>query len=265
MSQKDAVFTGSVPELYERYFVPIIFEPYALDLARRVAARSPSRILETAAGTGVVTRALAQALPNAEIVATDLNEAMIERARARLADPRVSWRQADAGMLPFEDGSFDVVCCQFGAMFFPDKVGAYAEARRVLKAGGALLFNVWNALSRNDFAAVTMRSLNEQFPDDPPSFMARTPHGYHDHEQIRSDLSAAGFTSIVIEVVEAVSRAPSARDAAIAYCQANPMRAEIEARGSLAAATEAVAAALAARFGPGPVEGRIEASVIVAM
>ena len=133
----DAVFEGSVPELYDTLFVPLIFQPYADDMARRVAALAPSRVLETAAGTGVVTRAMALALPgHVELIATDLNPPMLERAVAVGTSRPVHWQQADAMRLPFDDESFDVVVCQFGAMFFPDKVQAFAEARRVLRAGG---------------------------------------------------------------------------------------------------------------------------------
>jgi ubiquinone/menaquinone biosynthesis C-methylase UbiE len=133
---KDSSFTGSIPELYERALVPLLFTPYALDMARRAAQRRPQRILEIAAGTGAVTRHLLQDIPAAHIVATDLNPAMLEQARKAVDSPRVEWRQADAQELPFPDASFDAVLCQFGVMFFPDKVRAFSEARRVLKPGG---------------------------------------------------------------------------------------------------------------------------------
>jgi ubiquinone/menaquinone biosynthesis C-methylase UbiE len=144
----DKNFSGAIPELYEAYLVPLIFEPYAADLATRLAARSPSRVLEVAAGTGVVTRALTRTLPaSTSIVATDLNQAMLDRARAVGTAYPVEWRTADALALPFPDRSFDAVVCQFGVMFFPDKPRAYAEARRVLRPGGAFVFNVWDSLA----------------------------------------------------------------------------------------------------------------------
>lgn len=267
MTGRDEVFAGSIPELYDRLMVPLIFEPYALDLAERLAALAPGDVLEIAAGTGVVTRAMAARLPAARIVATDLNPPMLEQAARRLpADARVTWRQADALALPFEAGRFDAVVCQFGAMFFPDKVAGYREARRVLKPDGRFLFNVWDEIATNEFADVVTEALAAMFPDDPPRFMARTPHGHHDLARIRDDLTAAGFASIAIDTVEHRSRAAEPRIAAVAYCQGTPLRAEIEARkpGGLAEATDAATRRLAARFGDGAIDGRIRAHVVTA-
>ncbi len=186
----DAVFAGSIPELYDTQLVPLIFEPYAADLARRIAALAPSRVLETAAGTGVVTRALARALPaSTELVATDLNQPMLDHAAAIGTARPVTWQKADAMQLPFDDASFDVVACQFGAMFFPDKARAFAEARRVLRPGGTLVFNVWDRIEENEFADVVTDALAVVFPADPPRFMARTPHGYSDRQAIATDLA----------------------------------------------------------------------------
>ena len=265
-SGADSLFTGSVAQFYERYMVPLIFEPYAADLARRVAQAAPARVLELAAGTGVVTRQLAQMLgTSTAIVASDLNPAMIEEA-ARIGTARpVEWRQVDAMQLPFEDASFDAVVCQFGAMFFPDKPHAFAEARRVLRPGGLFAFNAWGPIARNDFANAVTDALATVFPQDPPRFMARTPHGYHDAAAIARDLAAAGFTSTPqIESVAFTSRAESPRVAAMAYCQGTPLRTEIEARDAngLERATRAAEAEVAHRFGNGPVEGRIEALVV---
>src|SRR5256885_14920391 len=149
----DIIFTGSIPKLYETYSVPMIFEPYAADLVGRLASRSLARVLEIAAGTGVVTRALASALPESvAIVATDLNQAMLDQAAAVGTKRAVKWQQADAMQLPFGDATFDAVVCQFGVMFFPDKARAFAEARRVLRPGGVFLFNVWDRIAENEFA-----------------------------------------------------------------------------------------------------------------
>ena len=154
MLETDKVFAGSIPENYDRYMVPLIFEPYAADFARRAASLSPSAVLETAAGSGVVTRALAPRLPRrgASYIVTDLNQPMLDYAATRVADKRISWRKADAQALPFEDAAFDLVCCQFGVMFFPDRPSGYREARRVLKPGGCFLFNVWDRIEENVFA-----------------------------------------------------------------------------------------------------------------
>jgi SAM-dependent methyltransferase len=262
----DKVFAGSIPKLYDTHLVPLIFEPYAADLAKRLAPGSPPRVLEIAAGTGVVTRKLASELPaGSSIVATDLNQAMLDLAASVGTARPVEWRQADAMQLPFPDAAFDAVVCQFGVMFFPDKAKAFAEARRVLRPGGVFLFNVWDRIEENEFADVVTSALATLFPADPPRFMARTPHGYHDRATIERDLRAGGFTTAPeFDTVAARSRAASANIAAIAYCQGTPLRSEIEARDSarLAEATEAAAKAIAQRFGSGPVDGKIQAHVV---
>jgi SAM-dependent methyltransferase len=196
----DRRFTGSVAQIYESLLVPMIFAPCALDMAARAAARRPARVLELAAGTGVVTRALDAILPvRTRIVATDLNQAMLDQAIAVGGTrERVEWRQADAMALPFADGEFDLVVCQFGVMFFPDKGQAFAEARRVLAPGGSLLFNVWDEIAANEFAAVVTEALARWWFRDPPMFLARTPHGYHERARIEADLLRGGFTTAPI-------------------------------------------------------------------
>ncbi|ESY46503.1 class I SAM-dependent methyltransferase [Mesorhizobium sp. RSR380A] len=266
MSETDKVFAGSIPENYDRYMVPLIFEPFAADLARRAASLSPGAVLEVAAGTGVVTRALAPKLsPDASYVVTDLNQPMLDYAASRQApDSRIQWRQADALALPFEDAAFDLVCCQFGAMFFPDRAAGYREAKRVLKTGGHFLFNVWDRIEENVFANDVTNALAEIFPNDPPRFLARTPHGYNDIALIRGELEAAGFSRVVIDTRAEQSRAPSPRLPAVAYCQGTPLRNEIEAQGKLEAATDHAASVIAARHGSREVAAKIQAHVIVA-
>ena len=258
-------FAGSVPQIYERYLVPLIFEDYADDLAARARGRSPARILEIAAGTGVVTRRLASVLPpKVAVVATDLNQAMLDQAAAVGTTRPVEWRQADAMQLPFEDASFDLVLCQFGTMFFPDRPKAYAEARRVLRPGGAFIFSVWDGLERNEFAAEVHRAVARLFPADPPSFLERLPYAYHDFALISADLARAGFGTPAIQTLPARSRADSPLGPAMGYCQGTPLRNEIEARspGALEQVTQAATAAIAQRFGPGPVDAAIQAHII---
>ncbi len=267
MVATDKLFAGSIPEIYDRFLVPLIFEPYADDLAARVAAAQPRDVLEIAAGTGVLTRALASRLaPSVRIVATDLNQPMLDQAARRQAEGRIEWKQADALALPFGDGGFDVVACQFGAMFFPDKVQGYKEAHRVLRPGGRFLFNVWDRIAENEFADVVTEALAHLFPGDPPRFLARTPHGHHDVGRIREDLEAAGFADISVDAVGATSKAASPRHAAVGFCQGTPLRNEIEARDAsrLEEATSQATDALAQRFGTGAIEGRIRALVITA-
>ncbi|MFQ5528226.1 MAG: class I SAM-dependent methyltransferase [Thermoanaerobaculia bacterium] len=263
----DAVFVGSVPEIYDKYLVPLIFESYADDLAARLPSLTRGRVLELAAGTGVVTRALARSLPvSVEVVGSDLNQDMLDRAAAIGTSREVSWRLADALELPFDDGSFDAVLCQFGVMFFPDKVRAYGEAHRVLRRGGPFIFNTWDCIEENEFADVVTGAVGTLFPDDPPRFLARTPHGYFDEEEIRHHLALGGFDAVEIEPLEARSRAALAGDPAIAYCHGTPLRDEIEARdpSRLGEAAEVATAAIERRFGATEVDGRIRGYVVTA-
>jgi ubiquinone/menaquinone biosynthesis C-methylase UbiE len=265
--ETDRGFRGSIPALYDRYLGPMIFAPYADDLTARLADLRDGSVLETAAGTGVVTRALVPILPrDVSIIATDLNQPMLDHASSQLASDRVTWRQADAQMLPFPDGMFDVVVCQFGVMFFPDKPRAFAEAARVLKPGGRFLFSVWDRIEENEFADLVVRAVAALYPHDPPMFLARTPHGHHDAAALEAQLRTAGFGATSVENLTRESTAPDALSVAIGYCQGTPMRNEIEAHGAeaLAAATQVAADAIAARYGSGPVAGRIRAHVITA-
>jgi ubiquinone/menaquinone biosynthesis C-methylase UbiE len=267
MTTVDAVFSGSIPSVYDRYLGPLIFEPYAQDLATRLSALHPEHVLETAAGTGIVTRALVRSLsPGVRIVATDLNQPMLDHAAERVPLGHVSWQKADAQALPFPDGAFDAVVCQFGVMFFPDKQKAYREARRVLKSGGHFIFNVWDKIEHNEFADLVTAAVTDMFANDPPRFLARIPHGYFEPRAVIAELRSAGFTNVPVETLTRRSVAPTCRDPAIGYCQGTPLRNEIEARDAnrLAEATEAAASRTSARFGNGPVDGMIQAHVFTA-
>ncbi|MGO4388612.1 class I SAM-dependent methyltransferase [Microvirga sp. 2YAF29] len=267
MGSSDAAFAGSIPAIYEQYLGRLLFEPYAADLAARLGEMPKGRILEVAAGTGIVTRVMAKALPkNVEILATDLNQAMLDLAAKNLDAPNVTWRQTDAQTLPFDDESFDVVVCQFGVMFFPDKQAAYREALRVLKPGGLYLFNVWDRLDANQLSKVVSDVTGAAFPDDPPKFIERVPFGYFNHDTIRRALQDAGFGRIDIDVVEKISEAPSPLHPATGLTQGTPLRMEIEARGAnrLEEITHKAEEALKARFGDGPIENRMSAIVVTA-
>ena len=264
----DKTFAGSIPALYNTHLVPMIFEWYATDLVTRLARRPVSQVLEIAAGTGVVTRKLASVLPaHVSIVATDLNQPMLDHASALGTARPVEWRQADCSRLPFPAESFDAVVCQFGAMFFPDKVKAFSEARRVLRPGGVFVFNVWDRIEDNEFADAVQEALDRVFPEDPPRFISRTPHGYYDRSTIERDLAGAGFVARPrIDTLTARSQADSARIAAIAFCQGTPIRNEIEARdpSRLDEATDTSEEVLARRFGRGPIDGKMQAHVVMA-
>jgi ubiquinone/menaquinone biosynthesis C-methylase UbiE len=267
MTKVDTVFSGSIPSIYDSYLGPLIFEPYAQDLADRLSALNAERVLETATGTGIVTRALLRSLPaSVSVVATDLNQPMLDRAAEQVSSTRVSWQKADAQALPFPDGAFDAVLGPFWVMFFPDKQKAYREARRVLKPDGHFIFNVWDRIEHNEFADLVTQAVADMFADDPPLFLARTPHGYHDKQAITAELRSAGFVNVAVETLTRRSVAPTCRDPAIGYCQGTPLRNEIEARDAnrLVEATEAAASKISARFGTGPVDGMIQAHVITA-
>jgi ubiquinone/menaquinone biosynthesis C-methylase UbiE len=251
MGVSDTMFAGSIPGLYDRYLGPLLFEPYAREVAKRAAQLDPRRILETAAGTGIVTEALHRALLEAKIVATDLNPAMLEVAAQRMNSDKVSFQPADAQDLPFEDGRFNLVVCQFGAMFFPDKVKGNAEARRVLREGGTYLLVIWDRIDRNPVSQAVADAVAAEFPDNPPRFLERAPFSYADPAQIERDVRAAGFTQVELEQVEVRSRV-NAREAAYGMCCGSPMTAEIAERGADAVDRAAQAAELALQ----PFDGR---------
>ena len=262
----DKLFTGSIPEIYEKYLVPLIFEHYARDLANRVKEKPVARVLEIAAGTGVVTRAVADVLDKSvSIVASDLNKAMLDHGASVRVDKNVDWREADAMSLPFEDESFDAVLCQFGVMFFPDRIKAYSETLRVLKPGGRFIFNVWDEIAENEFADTVTTSLASVFPENPPLFLPRAPHGYSNIDKIASELEKGGFTYLPsFETISTRSIATKPSIPAIAYCQGTPLRNEIEnLDGSqLEHATKIATAALTERFGAGIIDGKIQGHVV---
>lgn len=266
MSGQDAHFAGSIPATYDEQLGALMFAPYGEDLAARVVRCGGSAVLEVAAGTGVLTRILDRVLPaSVRLVATDLNEGMLAIARPS-ASARVKWQQADAQRLSFADAEFDVVVCQFGYMFPPDKQAAFREARRVLKPSGTLLFNMWGPLERNEVTDVIGKSVAASFPGDPPGFLTRAPFAFHDAALLRSELGRAGFESVEVETVDKVTRVESAESVATGVCMGTPLRSEIEARDAsrLQAVTAAAAAALVARFGKAPFDNRMSAVVVTA-
>lgn len=257
-------FTGNVPERYDRYLVPWLFDPYAADLVARLPERPGLRVLELAAGTGVLTRRLRDALPpDATLVATDLNEAMVDYGRSLV--PAVTWQQADAQGLPFADGSFDVAVCQFGLMFLPDKAEGFRQAHRVLAAGGVLLANVWHSREENPAARVAQELLEERFGSDAPRFLD-TPYGYGDHTQLRSDLEAAGWEDVQLDVVAITSDAESAETVALGFLTGTPLSFELAERGTdLAAFGDELARRLADLGGDRPFRAELAATVITAV
>jgi ubiquinone/menaquinone biosynthesis C-methylase UbiE len=197
---KVASFAGSVPQNYDKYLGPVLFEPYALDLVRRITGAK--NILEIACGTGRVTRHLLNALPpDGKLMATDLNAGMIEVAKSIMQDGRIHWQVVDAQELPFENDSFDHIICQFGVMFFPDKAKAMAEAYRVLQPGGKYIFNVWDALEFNPRSAIIKTVMEELMGDEAPDFLKKGPYSWFDKDEITNLLKLTGFKEINLDVV----------------------------------------------------------------
>ena len=267
MAQNDAGFVGSMPQFYDTHMGNLLFQPYADDIAARLAGITQGRLLETAAGTGIVTATLAAKLPpTVEITATDLNQPMLDFAKGKPGMDRVTFQQAEAQALPFADAAFDVLVCQFGVMFFPDKAQGFREAYRVLKPGGQLIFNVWDNRAANPMMDAVIVALEQRYPAHPSWFMERTPMGYRDQSIIRADMQKGGFTDASFETLARPGRAPSPEGPAMGLCQGSPLRAEIEAidPGGLADATKAVAAGIAQRCGKGAFETILQAVVITA-
>ncbi|MEV0909960.1 class I SAM-dependent methyltransferase [Streptomyces hokutonensis] len=248
-----------MPEAYERHLVPVFFRPFAIDLAARAAALRPRTVLELAAGTGALTSALLTAVPTASAVATDLNEAMVTAGSAR--EPRADWRQADAQDLPFEDGSFDLVVCQFGVMFFPDRPAAYAEVRRVLTPQGRFLFNSWGPLASHGFGAAFQTALEQSMPDGAPPFLNDVPHGYSDPAVVTADLTAAGLTLATAEEVTLEGVAESAASVATGFLTGTPVSAAVEAREDAQDLRAAVTQRMTDQLGSGPVKAPMTATV----
>jgi ubiquinone/menaquinone biosynthesis C-methylase UbiE len=267
MQEPNAAFTGSIPENYDRYLGPVLFGPYAADLVSRLNISADGSVLELACGTGIVTRRLLDRLgPKARLVATDLNESMLNYARTKFGgETSVEWRQADATDLPFADRSFDAVVCQFGLMFFPDKESAMRETYRVLKPGGTFLFSVWDAIEQNDLPRTAHSVVSKFFADNPPDFY-EVPFSFHDPETISSMLSATGFNNFQSMLLPFTAIAASARDVAKGLIQGNPIITAIKERDELMIPKieAALTSAIAADFGDAPVRARMQALICTA-
>ncbi len=258
-------FVADIPRLYDRHLGPFFFEPYARDLAKRVASAHPRRVLEIACGTGILTQQLRAALaPATHLVATDLNPPMLEIARSKRAMDGVEWRQADGTSLPFADGAFDAVVCQFGYMFFPDKIAGFREAARVLGPRGRLFFSVWSSLEDNPRGRIPHEAIDAFFSGDGPAFY-RVPFGYHDETEIRRDLAVAGFGDVAIERLVLVGQTPSAEGVATGLVRGTPMFPMLVERGvDIRAIEEALARQLAAAGGTAPFRMTLAAKIVSA-
>lgn len=263
MNSSTAAFVGSIPEKYEEHLGPLLFEPYAVDLVARIDTKNIKNVLEIACGTGRVTYHLCNLLPpSLKLVVTDLNPDMISMAQAKLKDKNIEWKVADAQELPFDNESFDLVVCQFGYMFVPDKTGAFTEAYRVLRKGGRLLFNTWDKIENNGAPAVTNEVINAVFENDPPVFY-QVPFSMHDPKEIESLLKNAGFKNIKIELVKKEGKSSSALHAAIGFVEGNPVYEEIIKKDPalVAVVREQIKKKLAQKYGDSPMICPLQAFV----
>jgi SAM-dependent methyltransferase len=258
----DAAWVDAMPDAYDRCLVPILFAPYAELLSERVAALNPQSVLELAAGTGVVTAELARRLPGTHVIGTDLNPAMVAWAARRVARP--TWLAADAQHLPFPDASFDVVVCQFGVMFFPDKTAAFAEAARVLAPGGRFVFTAWDRIDRQPLPSAVLDGVRRVLGSEPPDFLARIPYGYHDERRIEHDVTSGGLRVESLERTTLYGRAASAATLAEGFCFGTPLWFALQDQGDVRTLTAKVAEEMTARLGDGPIEGEMPAFVAIA-
>ena len=266
MTSSAAEFSGALPAFYDRHLGPVLFEPYAADLVSRLPEGDGLEFSRFACGTGILTRRLRESLPDsASVVATDLNEPMVAYARDAVPAPGIVWQQADAQALAFPDDSFDVAICQFGLMFLPDKAQGFREARRVLRAGGVLLANVWQSLEANPEAGAIHATLAKLFPADPPRFL-ETPYGYHDTARIRADMAEADWNDVLIDDVCLQGLGPSAADFAAGFARGSPLAHELAARDAdVDAVTHALTDALIPLGGDRPFRPALAAMVITAV
>lgn len=267
MTSSHSTFTGEIPQNYEKYLGPLIFQEYAEDLSRRIIVPDAGVVLETAAGTGMATRQLRAAIQNnVRIVVTDLNEDMLDVARKKFeSHDNIEFQTANALQLPFDDSVFDAVVCQFSVMFFPDKLSALQEAARVLKTDGVFLFNVWDSFEHNHLIRTVNKTIAEHLPESPPDFF-NTPYGYHEIDVIKNLLYEAGFGDLEISVLPRTSKAATAQQVALGYVLGTPVRLQIEksAPGALSDIVDAVEHAVGAEFGNTNISAKMQAIVFQA-
>jgi len=264
MVEAAANFSGSIPEYYDSIMGPAQFDAYAKDLVERLPAKPPGDVLELACGTGIVTRRLRERLdPGVRLVATDISDAMLAYARGKVSG-KIEWQIADAAALPFGDAFFGAVVCAFGVMFVPDKKAVFREARRVLKKGGTLLFNVWDGLENNPHGRAAGSVMQEMFPGDAEMKFAG-PYAFNDRSLIRSFLSAARLQEVRMEPVRLEVRCPSARDFATGQVKGTPRGLLLKKRGvDVEAVIEKIGLALARVGGEAPFKVTAQALLVEA-
>lgn len=266
MTDIRASFSGSIPDYYDKYLGPAVFDAFAAHLAQQLPARPPGDVLEIACGTGLVTRWLRERLDaSIRLTATDLSKAMLDYARAKLGEGAgIEWREADALDLPFPDGEFGAVVCAFGIMFVPDKPAAFREFRRVLKDGGVLLFDVWDCIEESPHAVINAQIVEGLFPGD-EEIRFRLPYAMHDPNLLQQLLNEAEFRDVRIEKKRIALDRVSARTLATGQIRGTPRSLLIEKRGvPLDGVIDKVAVALAQAGGADPYRGHAQALVVQA-
>lgn len=250
---KNSTFTKTIAENYEKYFSPMFFTAPAKDIAGRLSIEQ-GRVLELACGTGQLTRIIREKYPDADIIATDLNPGMISVAKTISSTEKIQWQTMDAQEIQFDDNSFDVVICQFGFMFFPDKQKAAAEGYRVLKPGGKFIFSTWDKIETQHITVIANDIIKSFFPSDPPMFF-NVPFSMSDPSVIESLMKNTGFRDVSVDNPRLEGQSSSADDAAKGFTIGNPMYLAICERDEslLQEIQAAVKQAFIDEFGSGPI------------
>lgn len=255
MNDQSSQFIGNIPDNYDRCLGPYIFEDYANDLARRAAGTAPTDVLELASGTGILTRKLRDTLPQeTQLTASDLSSPMLSIAAEKFSkNETVEFSEANAMALPFDNSTFDLIVCQFGVMFFPDKPASFREARRVLSSGGQYIFNIWGSISQNPFSECANNVAARFFPEDPPGFY-KVPFGYSDPDIVMADMAAGGLLNITSETVSFDKTVDDWTRFAHGLVYGNPLLDEINNRGGVEPEDVelSILSSLRDRFGPEP-------------
>ena len=254
---------GQTANHYDQFFGPLYFEPFAIEVAKRVDPTGTAVVLEIAAGTGRVTRHIRERiLPSAKLIASDISEEMQAVAKKKLGHLDIDWQNIDAQQLPFSDNSIDLVICCFGYMFVPDKTKAFAEVYRVLKPGGHFLFSTWDKLENNP-ASYISRCMAKQYLEEPLPASYDLPTSMSDESGIRSLLQDAGFSKLSVEKVKLLTAIPTAKEAALGFVQGGGVYDEVRKRksGSIDEIKIRLEKELAGQFGDAPMIAPISALI----
>lgn len=264
--EESARYVGAIPAVYDRQLGPILFKPFAVDLAHRLPGYQFGTVLETACGTGILTSQLRRRLrPCVELVGTDFNRPMLDFAKKKLhALQNICWKQADATELPFASASFRAVVCQFGLMFCQNKAAAFSEARRVLIDGGFFGFSVWDGLDTNPFAAIGNAIVCRALGADAPRFFD-VAFGFNDRFRLQELLNERGFEDVRFEPVTRVLQCRSAKMLAHASIIGTPVGLAIKDLGAeCEPIIDAIAEQLARVGGDAPFCTTMQALVVTA-